>query len=224
MRWTVRARAPRTHAGQWCQLVGGLLCFAVAVSLMIRSGLGLGPWDAFHLGVHYLVGISVGTASIAVGVLIVFGSWFLGVRPGAGTLANMVLIGILIDAVLPWVAPASGPAWGMGYYAAAIALAGLGTGMYIGAGLGKGPRDGLMLALSDRSGWPVRRVRTLIEVSALGCGWAMGGQIGPGTLLFTLLIGPAAQWGLQLFGVVEAATPAPVPAPGRARRPWRWAT
>jgi uncharacterized protein len=206
---TVSVTTRAARAGRWLQLVGGLLCFGVAIPLMIGSRLGLGPWDAFHFGLHRLTGISVGGASIGVGMVILAGTWFLGVRPGAGTVANMVLIGVFIDLLLPLTPTAGNLYWGVVYYLGAIALAGLGTGMYIGAGLGQGPRDGLMLGLSRRMGWPVRRVRTAMELTVLLLGWAMGGGIGVGTLMFATLIGPAAQWGLQLFRVAPAPAPAP---------------
>ena len=170
---------------------------------MIRSRLGLGPWDAFHVGLHNLTGISVGMASILAGLVIVIGSFAIGVRPGWGTLANMILIGVFIDLLLPWMPAAQGVAWGFAYYLPAILICGLATGVYIAAGLGKGPRDGLMIGLSARSGWPVGRVRTLLELSVLLMGWAMGGRIGIGTLLFAFGIGPATQWGLRVCGVGE---------------------
>lgn len=199
-RWKLALRA--------MQLICGLLAFGIAVPLMIRSGLGLGPWDAFHVGIHLRTGISVGWASILVGAGIVLGSLFLSIRPGPGTLANMVLIGIFIDIFLPLIPVAGGPGMGLTYYLVAIALAGLGTGMYMGARFGNGPRDGLMLGITLSRGWPVRRVRTGIELSALVGGWAMGGAIGIGTLIFALLIGPATQIGLELFGVpTTRATP-----------------
>ncbi|HUE97578.1 MAG TPA: hypothetical protein VMN39_13035 [Longimicrobiaceae bacterium] len=216
----IRFPTPRGPA-RWGQLILGLLGFGVAVPLMIRSGLGLGPWDAFHVGIHNLTGITVGTASIVVGLVIVLASYPLGVRPGSGTVANMVLIGVFIDLVLPRIQDASGWWVGLGYYAVGIGLAGLSTGMYIGAGLGSGPRDGLMIGLSSLRGWPVRRVRTFIELSALAAGWAMGGAVGIGTVLFAVAIGPAVQVGLQLFGVIEpsvAAAPGHPPRPARAAR------
>jgi uncharacterized protein len=197
-------------AFRWMQLLGGLLGFGVSVALMVRSNLGLGPWDAFHVGVHELTGISIGTASVLVGVLIVTGTWLLGERPGAGTLVNMVMIGAFIDLLLPVVPPAPDVVAGVAYYLAAIALAGLCTGMYIAPGLGKGPRDGLAMILSHRGGMPVRRVRTMVELIVLAAGWAMGGAVGAGTLMFSLLIGPSMQWGLQVFGV--HVSPAPVTA------------
>lgn len=195
----------------WLQLVGGLFGYGIAVALMIRSGLGLGPWDAFHVGLHQLTGLTVGTVSILVGLLIVLGTLVLGGRPGAGTLANMVLIGVFIDLLLPRVPDAPGWSWGLAYYGAAVALAGFSTGMYIGAGLGNGPRDGLMLGISHHTGWPAGRVRTGIEMTVLAAGWLLGGSIGVGTVLFTVAIGPSVQWGLRLFGVLPPARPVPAP-------------
>lgn len=193
---------------RWAQLVVGLFAFALATTLMIRSGLGLGPWDAFHVGLGRLTGMSVGVASIAVGFAILCGTWTIGVRPGPGTLANMVLIGIFIDVLLPVIPPATG--WlALPAHLFGIGLVGMATGLYIAPGLGEGPRDGLMLGLAERTGMTVRRVRTLLEVAVLVLGWAMGATIGIGTILFALGVGPAAQWGLRLFGVEPGTEPAP---------------
>jgi uncharacterized membrane protein YczE len=193
----------------WLQLMAGLFGFGVAVALMIRSGLGLGPWDAFHVGLHHLAGISVGAASIVAGAAIVLASLRIGVRPGWGTLANMVLIGVFVDLLLAVVPHADGVAVAVAFHLVGIGLCGLATGFYIAAGLGKGPRDGLMIGLSERTGWPVRRVRTAIELVVLGLGWAMGGAIGVGTLLFAFGIGPVTQWGLRVCGVGTAPPPSP---------------
>jgi uncharacterized protein len=185
---------------RWAQLLSGLLGIGIAAPLMIRSGLGLGPWDAFHVGIHHLTGMSVGVASIGVGLVVLLFSTLFGVRPGAGTVANMVLIGIFIDLLLPRVPEAPDFVAGLGYYAVAIVLGGLSTGMYMGAGLGHGPRDGLMMGVSRRSGWQVRRVRTTIELAALFGGWMMGGTVGVGTVIFAVCIGPVVQLSLHLFG------------------------
>lgn len=201
----LNATVRRLYPARGAKLLGGLFGYAVAIALMIRSELGLGPWDAFHVGLHRLTGMSIGVASIVTGLVIVAGTRFLGVRPGVGTLANMVLIGAFLDLLLPWIPSAPGWGWGLAYHLPGIALVGVATGLYIAAGLGMGPRDGLMIAVSERTGWAVRRVRTLIEMSALAAGWAMGGTIGVGTVLFTLTVGPSVQWGLQLFA----------PRPGR---------
>ena len=200
--------------GRWALLVFGFFGWGLAVALMVRSGLGLGPWDAFHAGLHQRLGIGIGTASILAGLALVVASLPLGVRPGVGTAANMVLIGAFIDLLLPLV-PAA-PSWpaGLAYFGAALVLAGWFTGAYIAAGLGKGPRDGLVLALTARTGWTVRRVRTAIELSVLGLGWALGGPLGAGTVLFAVCIGPAMQWGLARWGVLPSA-PSPDARPLR---------
>lgn len=194
---------------RWVQLVVGLFGYGAAVALMIRSGLGLGPWDAFHVGIHEITGMTIGTASIVVGFLILIGTYFMGVRIGAGTVANMILIGVFIDLLLPATPAAIDWRWGLAYYAGGILTAGLATGMYIGAGMGEGPRDGLMMGLSRHTGWPVRRVRTLIEMCVLLLGWLMGGAVGVGTILFTLGIGPSVQWGLEIFDRDRAVPDAP---------------
>lgn len=187
----------------WAQFMIGLLGYAVAVVLMIQSQLGLGPWDAFHVGLQQLTGIPVGEASIYVGMLLVVGNWFIGVRPGVGTIVNMIMIGVFIDLLLPLLPQAHSWLVGLAYFIPGILICGLSTGFYIGAGLGKGPRDGLMVGLSNRTGWQVRRVRTLIELVVLFFGWLMGAPIGFGTILFALGIGPAVQWGMRLCGVLD---------------------
>lgn len=192
----------------WAQLVAGLAGYSVSIVLMIRSGLGLGPWDALHVGLARLTGVSVGLASIAAGVAIVAGSWLIGIRPGPATLLNMVLIGALVDLLLPFLPPASGLGWGYAFHLAGIAVCGLSTGCYIAARLGQGPRDGLILGLSARTRLSVRAVRTAVELSALLLGWAMGAPVGVGTLLFAFGIGPAMQWGMRLFRVADHERPA----------------
>jgi hypothetical protein len=199
--------AARAPAIQWIQLMVGLFGCGLAVALMIRSELGLGPWDAFHVGLHRITGLTVGVVSILVGLAIICGTWFMNVRPGAGTLVNMVMIGVFIDLLLPVIPGAGHWGWGLAYYLGAIVVFGLATGLYLGARLGSGPRDGLMIGLSERSGWPVRRVRTLVELAVLAAGWMMGGRIGVGTILFAFSVGPAMQWGMQLGGVLPRSAP-----------------
>ncbi len=207
----------------WLQLLTGLFGFSLSVTLMIQSNLGLGPWDAFHVGLNQKLGVSVGVASIVVGLAIQIGSWFIGIRPGIGTVANMILVGVFIDLLTPVVPSALGWLWGLGYYVPGVLLAGLSTGFYIGAGLGKGPRDGLMLGLSKLSQWPVARVRTLIELVVLALGWLMGATIGVGTLLFAFGIGPAVQWGLLLCGVLEQRPGPSRAGAGKRYHPWKTA-
>lgn len=201
----------RSPTRDWIQLLLGLAVYGVAIALMIRANLGLGPWDAFHVGIHLLTGMSIGAASIVVGLVIVAGTWATGRRPGPGTLANMVLIGIFLDLILPVVPDAPNALVGFPMLLAGIVLCGFATGLYIGARLGKGPRDGLMIAISESTSWPVRRVRTILELSVLLAGWLMGGAVGIGTIFFTFGIGPATQWGLQLFGFSATGSDEPRP-------------
>ena len=184
------------------QLVIGLLGWGLTIALFVRSGLGLGPWDAFHYGVHVQTGISIGGASIATGAVILMATTVAGLRPGLGTLLNMVLVGASTDLLLPIVPQATGLAAAAAYFVAALVLAGLASGMYIGAGLGHGPRDGLMVALAVRTQWSVRRIRTLLEACVLAAGWLMGGTVGVGTIVIMLTIGHSVQWGLRLFGAL----------------------
>jgi uncharacterized protein len=190
---------------RFTQLVAGLFGWGLASAFFIRSGLGLGPWDAFHYGLHLQVGISVGMASILAGAVILAATTAAGLRPGLGTLLNMVLVGVFTDLLLLVVPVPGHLAAAVAYFASALLLVGIGSGMYIGAGFGHGPRDGLMVAVALRSGWTVRRVRTLIEASALAMGWLMGATIGPGTIVIVLTIGQSVQWGLRLFGALPHA-------------------
>jgi uncharacterized membrane protein YczE len=184
------------------QLVLGLLGWGLTIVLFVRSELGLGPWDAFHYGLHVQTGVSIGGASILTGALILTGTTVAGLRPGLGTVLNMVLVGAFTDLLLPVVPAANGLPVALAYFATALVLAGVASGMYIGAGLGHGPRDGLMVSLTLRSGWSVGRVRMLIEGCVLAVGWLMGGTVGVGTIVIMLTIGHSVQWGLGLFGAL----------------------
>src|SRR5690606_1595178 len=126
--------------------------WGLAIVLFIRSHLGLGPWDAFHYGLHLQTGMSVGTASILAGLVIVFINLALRVRPGVATVLNMVLIGVFIDLRLPVVPDAGKLLAAASFFGGALVLVGLSSGLYIGAGFGQGPRDGLMMALALRTG------------------------------------------------------------------------
>ena len=201
---SVLDRPSRSLGARWAQLLVGLFGFALAIALMIRGGLGLGPWDAFHVGLHRLTGASVGTASIVTGVVIVGISLLLETRPGPATVANMVLIGIFTDLLLGVLPAANGFGVGLAYHIAGIVLIGFASGMYLGARLGAGPRDGLMTALAARYGWSISRTRTGIELSVLLLGWLMGGKLGIGTVLFAVAVGPSVQWGMRMFGLIPS--------------------
>jgi uncharacterized membrane protein YczE len=175
--------------GRLVQLIAGLVLFGASLALLVRSELGLDPWDVFHQGLSVATGLSIGMCTIAAGVVVLL-LWIpLRQRPGIGTVANVVLVGLSLDAVLLLIPPTGDLALRWIYLVAGIVLNGIATGAYIGAGLGPGPRDGLMVGLA-RDGRSLRVVRTAIEVSVLVVGWLLGGTVGVGTVLFALTIGP----------------------------------
>lgn len=186
------------------QLYLGLVLYGVSMALMVRSDLGLDPWDVFHQGLSERTGLSFGTVTIGVGALVLL-LWIpLRQRPGLGTVSNVVVIGLVVDATLALL-PTGGP---LGVQIAllvtGIVANGAATGMYLGARLGPGPRDGLMTGLvARRPGWSVRLVRTVIEVTVLALGWLLGGTVGLGTVAYALAIGPLAQLFIPLFAVPE---------------------
>jgi uncharacterized membrane protein YczE len=191
-------------AVRFAQLIFGLFLYGVADVLIIRAATGLGPWPAFHVGLSLVTPLSVGMAVTLVGAIVIAATWFAGVRPGIGTVANMILIGVFTDLLLPIIPEATDPLVGYPMLAAGAVLIGIATGLYIGAGLGKGPRDGMMVVISERMGWSIRSVRGGIELTVLALGFAMGAPLGIGTVLYALAIGPIVQWSLKLFGLVPA--------------------
>lgn len=191
------------------RLLPGLVMCGVGLALMVLADLGLGPWDALHQGLSERTGLPIGTVGIVVGLVVLAGWVPLRQRPGVGTLCNVVLIGLVIDAVLAVAPQPHAIAVRAACLVAGIAGMGVGSGLYIGAGLGPGPRDGLMTGLAAR-GHSVRRARTVVEVAALGLGWALGGTVGVGTLAFALAIGPLVQVALDRLGL---------PAPSAAAQP-----
>lgn len=166
---------------------------------MVLSGLGLGPWEAFHQGIGRHLGVPIGTVSIGLGLPILALWWPLGERPGFGTLANVVVIGTATNAGLIWLPAASGIAAQVAEMTAGVLMIGMASGLYLAANLGAGPRDGLMTGIHHRFGWSIRRARTAIELTVLVAGWALGGTVGLGTVVFALGIGPVVQLFLGLF-------------------------
>lgn len=209
------------------QLYVGLVLYGVSMALMISSGLGLDPWDVFHQGVSRQLGLTIGTVTIAVGALVLL-LWIpLRQRPGIGTVSNVIVIGLAVDAALA-VLPAPHPlAARIAFMIGGILLNGIATGLYIGARLGPGPRDGLMTGfVARRPGRSIRLVRTAIEVTVLATGWLLGGRVGVGTALYAVAIGPLAHVLIPLFTIrptpaptaTAVPTPTPVPAPVSAGR------
>lgn len=175
------------------QLLVGLVLYAASIALVVRAGLGAMPWDVLTQGVVRQSGWSFGAVTVATS-LVVVACWVpLRQRPGVGTLANIVVIGVLVDPFLALVGqvPETLPVVARAaLLVAGVAGNGLATALYVGANLGPGPRDGLMTGLVARTGWPVRLVRGGIEVAVVTVGWLLGGTVGVGTLVYALAIGP----------------------------------
>ena len=172
------------------QLYAGLVLYGASMALQIRAGLGLDPWDVFHQGVADRTGLSFGTVVIITGAVVLLAWIPLRQRPGFGTVSNVFVIGIAVDATLAILPHAGSAPVAVAMLLAGVGLNGLAGGAYIGAGLGPGPRDGLMTGLVRRTGGSVRAVRTTIEVGVLVVGAALGGTVGVGTLVYALSIGP----------------------------------
>nr|WP_230414723.1 hypothetical protein [Micromonospora tarapacensis] len=184
----------------------GLFLYGFSMALMIRSGLGLNPWDVFHQGVSRLTGLTMGTVVIGVGALVLLAWIPLRQRPGIGTVANVVVIGVAVDATLALLPPGGPLALRSALLVAGIVGNGAATALYLGARLGPGPRDGLMTGLvARRPGRSLRLIRTVIEVGVLLVGALLGGTVGLGTVAYALTIGPLAQLFLPFFEVAEPA-------------------
>ena len=180
------------------QLYSGLLLYGVSSSLLVLAGLGLDPWDVFHQGLSRTFGLAIGTWVILVSVAVLV-LWIpLRQRPGIGTLSNVVLVGGTMDVVLGHVGAPHALAVRVACLVCGVLLNGVATGAYIGAGLGPGPRDGLMTGLAAR-GHSIRVLRTGIELTVLATGWLLGGTVGVGTVLYALAIGPLAHVFVPLF-------------------------
>lgn len=187
------------------QLYLGLALYGVSTAMFVRADLGADPWNVFHLGVANLLSMNIGIVMIGVGVLVLL-LWIpLRQRPGLGTLSNVIVIGLAADAALAIMPGFESLLVRAVLLVSAVIVNALATGMYIGAGFGAGPRDGLMTGIHARTGWPVRTIRTAIEVSVLLSGWLLGGALGVGTVLYALAIGPLIQICLPWFRYSPAA-------------------
>jgi uncharacterized membrane protein YczE len=193
-RWLSRSMLPRLPG-----LLAGLVAYGLGIALMVQAGLGLGPWEAFNQGIGRITGQEIGTISIVLGLPILLLWWPLGEKPGIGTLLNVVLIGTSTNLGIAVIPTAAGVPAQIVMMLAGVLTIGIGSGLYLGADLGPGPRDGLMTGLHHRFGWSIRSARTLVELSVLVAGYLLGGTIGIGTVVFALAIGPLVQLFLGIF-------------------------
>jgi uncharacterized membrane protein YczE len=187
-------------------LYAGLALFGLSIALMVRARLGLASWDVLHQGIATRTGLRFGWVVIAVAAIVLVLWVPLRQRPGFGTLSNVVVVGLAADMALGLLPTPHHLAIRIGLLVAGIALNGVATGLYIGAGLGPGPRDGLMTGLAAR-GHSIRVVRTAIELTVLVGGWLLGGDVGIGTLLYAVSIGPLAHYFIPTFTIPPAARP-----------------
>ncbi len=177
----LRRRLPR--------LVAGLLALGIGIAMMVEAGLGVSPYDVLHQGLADLTGLSFGTVVILLGALVLIVWIPLGQRFGIGTVINTVTVGLIVDAFLEWSPTPETIGLRWVYLLGGIVIIAFGVGLYIGAGLGPGPRDGLMTGIAAK-GYPLWIVRTGLELTALIAGWLLGGDVGIGTVLFAFGIGP----------------------------------
>lgn len=192
------------------QLLIGLVLYGVADALMIRGSIGVDSWTVFAQGVSAQTGVGIGWLTNVIGVLVLL-LWIpLRQRPGIGTVLNILLIGPSIELGL-WLIPVTGDLFvRIPLFVGGLLLLAVASGLYIGARLGPGPRDGLMTGINARFGWPIWVARTTVEVTVLVVGWMLGGQVGVGTVAFALLIGPLVGKTLPFFAI--APRPVDVPA------------
>ena len=208
----MRFRLPVRFGRRLTQLMVGLVLYGWSMAMLLRSGLGLDPWDVFHQGITNHVPLSFGQVTIAVGALVLL-LWIpLRQRPGLGTVLNVVVIGLAADvglAIMPAVT------WLPGQIAmllGGVVANGLAGALYVGARLGPGPRDGLWVAITKRTGHSIRLVRTVLEVTIVAIGWLLGGTVGIGTVVYAVAIGPIVQLFMPWVEVrLEGEDPLPDP-------------
>jgi len=199
------------------QLYAGLVLYGTSMALQIRAGLGLDPWDVFHQGVTNHTSLSFGTVTMITGAVVLLAWIPLRQWPGLGTVSNVFVIGLSVDAALSLI-PKAGPLpVQLAMLASGVFLNGVAGASYIGAGFGPGPRDGLMTGLVRRTGGSVRVIRTSIEVSVLVTGWLLGGTVGLGTVVYAVSIGPLLHLLLPPLTAPRSPRSRPSPAPQPAQ-------
>jgi uncharacterized membrane protein YczE len=187
------------------QLLIGLVFYGVSLGLMVRGHLGLAPWDVLHSGLVRYLPITLGQAVVVMSFVVLLAWIPLREVPGLGTVANALVVGIATDGTLALLDTPDAVLLRVGLLIGGVLLCGLATALYIGAQLGRGPRDGLMTGLGRRTGRPLRTVRTGLEVTVVAVGLVLGGTIGIGTVVYALAIGPLTQLLLPFFTIALPA-------------------
>ena len=202
-------RGPRVAVARGAQLVAGLALYGLSIALVVRAGVGVSPWDVLSQGVAHRTGWTFGVVTCVVGAVVLLAWWPLRTRPGIGTVANVIIIGLAADGGLALLGRLPDPlpvAVRVALFTAGVVLLAVASGAYLATALGPGPRDGLMTGLHARLGWPLAVARAVVELTVLGVGALLGGDVGPGTLAFALLVGPLCGITVPWFA---------------ARAPWR---
>jgi len=183
-------------------LVFGLFLFGIGEAFIVEGGIGVSPWTVLAQGLATRLPISIGVATFIVGAVVLL-LWIpIREKPGLGTVLNVLVISSSLQLGVTFIPTPDHAVLQVLMVLVGIALIGVGSGLYLTANLGPGPRDGWMTGIHQRTGWPVGRVRTGIEVIALSIGWLLGGTVGIGTLMFAVLIGPSVAYGLMLAGAI----------------------
>lgn len=187
------------------QLFVGLALYGLSIALIVRADLGLDPWDVLTQGVFEQfaesAGLSFGLVVNLIGMAVLLLWVPLRQKPGVGTVANVLVVGMAVNLGLDWIPADQDLPVRAAFLISGVVLNGVASGAYIGAGLGPGPRDGLMTGLVARTGWSVKRVRTVIELTVVAVGWTLGGSVGVGTVLYALTIGPLIHLFLPMFTI-----------------------
>jgi uncharacterized membrane protein YczE len=179
---------------RWIFLFAGFACYGIAIAMMVRADLGLGPWDAFHQGVALQLDIQIGTSAMIVGAAVMLFWLPLRQKPGIGTVLNVLCIGPMTNVALAVIHTPDDIVARWALMLGGVVVISIGSALYLPTKLGAGPRDGLMLGLHQKFGLSIRVARTIVEVSVLAIGWWLGGTVGLGTIAFACLIGPMVHW------------------------------
>ena len=206
----------RPSMAQLVRLFVGLWIFGTGDALLVQAHLGNAPWTVFAEGLSLHTPLTIGMATQLTGVIVLLGWIPLRERPGLGTVCNVIVIGIAIDVMLLVLPEPDLLVTKVASLLVGVALVGLGSGLYLSANLGPGPRDGWMTGLHRRRGWRLSTVRLCIELSVLGLGWLLGGTVGAGTVAFAVLIGYSVGMAVRLLPGAPPQPTVPTPAPGRA--------